>query len=232
MQIFIEIKRSFEIITEDRAYVGKLLFVAILLINPLVIVALLNGDRFLLCWMAGMNLLTFWFALGYTMEVLRRARNGTIANLGLPSWELKHWGIYAREGGVKFFIALFTLILPSGVWIAACALVFRALGQPALVGMAAPFVFFFTIPLCAIACCRWLDSGDLMSSALDYRINLDFYRLRWSEYSIATLLLLGLNTLGNSFILTLPFVTTFSLCLVDTWFGPIFADSAEEVADI
>ena len=232
MQFFSEIKRSFEIIVSDRFWLVKLLFAAVLLINPLLLVAALNGDRLLLCWTAGLNLLTFWLPLGYTMEVLRRARNDTIANLGLPSWDLKHWGAYVREGAVKFFIAIFTLILPSGAWIAACGLVFNALGRPALTGMAAPFIFFFTIPLCAVGCCRWLDSRDLMSAALDYRVNFDYYRLRWSEYSIAMLILMGLSTLGNSFIFTLPLITVFSLCVVDTWFGPIYADSAKEVAEI
>jgi hypothetical protein len=229
MQIFTEIKRSFEIIFSDRSWLLKLVIAAVLLINPLVLVGALNADRILLIWSLGLNAVSFWLPLGYTLEVLRRARNGTIADLGLPSWDLKLWGVYFREGAVKFFIAIFTMILPSGVWIAACAIVFNLLGQPALAGVAAPFIFFFTIPLCAVGCCRWLDSGDLMSSALDYRVNFDYYRLRWSEYSIATLLLVGLSTFGNSFILTLPFVTVFGLCVVDTWFGPIYADSTKEV---
>lgn len=232
MEIFKEIKRSFEIIVSDRTWLIKLLFAGLLLINPVVIYAALSGDRFLLYGMIGLNSLTFWLPLGYTMEVLRRARAGTFADLGLPSWGLNHWSTYVREGGIKLFIAFFTLILPSGVWIAACAIVLSGLRQPALIGMAAPFIFFFTIPLCAIGCCRWLDGADVMSSALDYRINFDFYRMRWSEYSIATLLLTGLNTMGSSFILTLPFITVFGLCLVDTWFGPIFADSVGEAENI
>lgn len=229
MQYFGEIKRSFEIIVSDRSWLVKLLFAAILLINPVVIIAALNGDRMLFLSMTGLNALTFVLPLGFTMEVLRRSRNGTIGEQGLPSWEFKNWAVYAREGFFKFIIAFFTLILPSGVWIAGCVLFFNALGQPALVGMAAPFIFFFTIPLCAVGCCRWLDTGDLMSAALDYRVNVDFYRLRWSDYSIATLILLGWSSLGNSFVLTLPFITVFGLCMVDTWFGPIYADSAREV---
>jgi len=229
MEIFTEIKRSFEIIFSDRSWLVKLVIAAVLLINPLVLVGALNEDKRLLYWSMGVNALSFWLPLGYTMEVLRRSRNGTIAELGLPSWNLKHWSTYVREGAVKFAIAIFTLIVPSAAWIAGCALIFDLLGQPALIGTASPFVFFFTIPLCAVGCCRWLDSGDLMSAALDYRVNFDYYRLRWCEYSIATLLLMGLNTIGNSFILTLPFVTIFGLCVVDTWFGPIYADSAREV---
>jgi uncharacterized protein DUF4013 len=229
VQFFTEIKRSFEIIFSDRGWLLKLFLAGVLLINPVLIISALEGNSPLLFWMMGVNALTFWLPLGYMMEVLRRARQGTIANLGLPSWEIKYWSGYLRDGAAKFFIAIFTLILPSAAWIVLCSVLFKGIQQPALAGMAAPFVFFFTVPLCAVACCRWLDGGDLMSAALDYRANFDFYRLRWSEYSIATLILLGLNTLGNSFILTLPLITVFGLCLVDTWFGPIYADSAKEV---
>lgn len=230
MPLFSEIKRSFEIIVSDRAWFPKLVLAAVLLINPVVILAALNRNTAVMAWSMGFNAVTFWLPLGYTMEVLRRARRGTLAELGLPSWELKYWGVYVREGAVKFIIALFTLILPSGLWIVFCVIVFGVLGQQPLASMAIPFIFFFTIPFCAVGCCRWLDSGDVLGAALDYRANLELYRLRWSDYSVATMILMGLNTIGNSFVLTLPFVAVFGLCLVDTWFGPIYAASAKQSA--
>jgi hypothetical protein len=225
MKLFSEVKRSFEIITSDRFWFFKIVFAALLLINPLLLVAVISQDLKLGYWVMAINALTFWLPLGFTMEVLRRARHGTLARLGLPSWELKQWPTYLREGGIKFFISFFTLIFPSAVWIAGWVIFSGILEKPALAALAAPLIFFFTIPFCAVGCCRWLDSRDLPAAALDYRANLEHYRIRWSEYSIATLVLIGLNTVGNSLIFTLPFVTVFGLCLVDTWFGSIYADS-------
>ncbi|MBV9464008.1 MAG: DUF4013 domain-containing protein [Verrucomicrobiae bacterium] len=227
MPTFQEVKRSFSIVTGDRDWMAKLSFGAVLLLNPILLLAVL-GNHTTLAWITlGLNVASFWFPLGYTMEVLRRARRGTFATEGLPSWGWKHWPVYFREGAVKFCIAFFTLIFPSVVWIFISVMLLNWMSVGHLVAMVAPLVFFFTLPFCAIACCRWLDTGDLWSSALDYRSNLTFYRLRWMEYSIATLFVIGLNTIGNSLVLTLPFILIFGLCLVDTWFGPIYADSAQ-----
>ena len=44
--------------------------------------------------------LSFWFPLGFTYEVLRRARTGRGGQL--PDWQWSRLGVFAREGAVKF----------------------------------------------------------------------------------------------------------------------------------
>ena len=36
---------------------------------------------------------------------------------------------------------------------------------------------------------------------------------------------MGVNAITTSFFYTIPFGAVFGLCLVDTWFGPIYAET-------
>ena len=54
-------------------------------------------------WILAFNVLSFWFPLGFTYEVLRRARTGR--GVQLPDWEWGRLGVFAKEGAVKLTLA-------------------------------------------------------------------------------------------------------------------------------
>src|ERR1700760_3860534 len=69
-------------------------------------------------WILGFNVLSFWFPLGFTYEVLRRARTGQGSQL--PDWKLSKLGVFAKEGAVKLTLGIFTLLLPAALWMGTC----------------------------------------------------------------------------------------------------------------
>ncbi len=96
----------------------------------------------------------------------------------MPDWQWNRLGVFAREGAVKLTLAIFTLILPTAVWMAAIYGIFVvALGLPDdLLTMAIPPIMLFVIPFCGVACCRWLDGASVLSCALDYQENFRLFR--------------------------------------------------------
>lgn len=238
MELFEDLKRGFRTILADPWWWLKVLIAGFLLINPLLIIL---GLRMLgagesgreaegwempaFCGALAFNVLSFWFPLGFTYEVLRRARFSSAAQL--PSWGLEHWRTYAIEGSVKLVIAIFTLLLPVGIWMGLCWLVFvKLIGGPSmfLSMMYAP-AMLFAIPFCGVGCCRWLDGAGVLDAALNYKRNMEILFSRGKEFMIASLFLTGFNTVACAFIFTIPFAAVFGLCMVDTWFGPIYASS-------
>jgi hypothetical protein len=226
-------KESFRELLSDRHWPAKVLLGGFLLINPLLLA--LAPDYFshagpawvarVFPWVLGFNVLSFWFPLGFTYEVLRRARTGRGAQL--PDWRLDRLGTYAYEGSIKLVLAVFTLLLPAALWMGACYGLFVALlGLPAaLLSMFVPPLLLGVIPFCGVACCRWLDGAPLLDCALNYAENLRMFRRRWKDYLIASAFIVGVNSVTTAFFYTIPFGAVFGLCLVDTWFGPIYAES-------
>jgi hypothetical protein len=41
----------------------------------------------------------------------------------------------------------------------------------------------------------------------------------------------GVNSITTAFFYTIPFGAVFGLCLVDTWFGPIYAESVARLKE-
>lgn len=239
MNLFDDLKAGFRTVLADRWWWMKVLVGGFLLINPLLIILGLKilgaqeagqpVDRWLVPAFWGtlaFNVVSFWFPLGFTYEVLRRARFATAAQL--PGWGLKHWKAYAVEGSVKLVIAIFTLILPAGVWMGLCWLVFvEMMGVPkAFLAMMYPPALLFAIPFCGVGCCRWLDGAGVLSASFNYKRNFEILFSRGKEFFLASLFLTGFNTVACAFVYTIPFAAVFGLCLVDTWFGPIYASSA------
>jgi hypothetical protein len=89
----------------------------------------------------------------------------------------------------------------------------------------------FVIPFCGVACCRWLDGASVLSCALNYRENLRMFRKGSPDYLIAAAFIVGVNSITTAFFYTIPFGAVFGLCLVDTWFGPIYADSVARLKE-
>jgi len=156
---------------------------------------------------------------------LRRARTGH--GMQLPDWRIDRLGVFAREGAVKLVLAVFTLLLPVAIWMGACYAIFvRGLGLPAnLLSLFVPPVLLLVIPFCAVACCRWLDGASVLNSALNYAENVRLFRRGWKDYLLASAFIVGVNSITTSFYYTIPFGAVFGLCLVDMWFGPIYAES-------
>ncbi|MCX7803629.1 MAG: DUF4013 domain-containing protein [Planctomycetota bacterium] len=206
---FRDIKTAFRAVTRDEKWLQKVLLGGFMLFLP--------GP--------------FLFSLGFTMEVLRRAKNAP-ANFVLPSWDFELWPRYFREGLVKFALAIVAIIIPSLAWLGIVWLACLATGVPAagLLPMALPILNFVALPFCAVCCCRYLDTGRL-SAGLDIGTCLRIYRAGFADFSIGALILIGLITVGQSLIVTLPFVLFFGLCLVDNWFGPIY-NSARDAAGV
>jgi len=224
-------KDGFRQILADPHWLAKVMLGGFLLINPF-LVALAptyfahTGPAWVarvFPWILGFNVLTFWFPLGFTYEVLRRAR--TSRGVQLPDWSVTRLGTFAREGAVKLVLAVFTLMLPAALFMGACYGLFVAgLGLPvAMLSMFAPPIMLFVIPFCGISCCRWLDGASVLSSALNYAENWRLFRRGWVDYLIASAFIVGVNAITTSFFYTIPFGAVFGLCLVDTWFGPIYA---------
>jgi hypothetical protein len=176
-------------------------------------------------WILGFNVLSFWFPLGFTFEVLRRARTGR--GVQLPEWAWDRLGVFAREGAVKLTLAIFTLILPAALWMWAIYGIFMVLlGLPDdLLTMAIPPIMLVVIPFCGVACCRWLDGASVLNCALNYRENFRLFCKGCPDYLIAATFIVGVNSITTAFFYTIPFGAVFGLCLVDTWFGPIYAES-------
>jgi hypothetical protein len=228
-------KEGFREVLSDPHWLPKVLLGGFLLINPFLLALAPDyfghvGPRWVaqvFPWVLGFNVLSFWFPLGFTYEVLRRARTGRGAQL--PDWRLDRLGTFAAEGAVKLVIALFTLLVPAALWMAGCYGLFVALlGLPAaLLSMFVPPLLLFVIPFCGVGCCRWLDGAPVLDSALNYPETVRLFRLRWKDYLIASAFIVGVNAITTSFYYTIPFGAVFGLCLVDTWFGPIYAESVE-----
>ncbi|MCC7518244.1 MAG: DUF4013 domain-containing protein [Verrucomicrobiae bacterium] len=232
---FSDLRRGFALVLGDPEWFPKLLLTGILLINPLV-VAFAPGwfsgtgpawARAAFPWLVIFNAFTFWFPLGFTFEVLRRARTGQ--GRQLPDWSLAVLPRYAREGAVKLVLSLFTLILPVAVWTTAVWSVLGwSFGLPdGLLGLAAGAGLWAAVPFCAVACCRWLDGASVLSAALNYAENWRRFRARASDYLLASAFLAGVNSVTCSLFYTIPIGAAFGLCLVDTWFGPIFAETVD-----
>lgn len=232
---FGDLRRGFTTLLRDPEWFPKILLAGILLINPLV-VAFAPGwfansgpawVRAAFPWLVLLNALTFWFPLGFTFEVLRRARSGKGDQL--PDWTPSLLPRYAREGAVKLFLSIFTLILPVGIWTAfAWLLMGKICGLPdGILGLAAGAGLWVAVPFCAVACCRWLDGASVASAALNYAENWRRFRARASDYLLASAFLAGVNSVTCSLFYTIPLGAVFGLCLVDTWFGPIYAETVD-----
>jgi hypothetical protein len=226
-------KNGFRQILSDPHWLAKVLLGGFLLINPF-LVALApsyfsgHGPAWVnevFPWILGFNVLTFWFPLGFTYEVLRRARTGR--GTQLPDWKWSRLGVFAKEGAVKLTLAILTLILPAALWMGACYGLFIALlGLPAtLMTLFIPPIMLFVIPFCGVACCRWLDGASVLSCALNYKENFRLFLKGGPDYLIAAAFIVGVNSITTAFFYTIPFGAVFGLCLVDTWFGPIYAES-------
>jgi hypothetical protein len=217
----------------DPHWLAKVLLTGFLLINPfLVALAPAYFSGFaptwvgkVFPWILAFNVLSFWFPLGFSYEVLRRARTGHGPQL--PDWSVDRLPVFAREGAVKLVVALFTILLPAALWMGACYTIFvRLLGLPmSLLSLFAPPAMLFLIPFCGVACCRWLDGATVLDSALNYSENIRLFRRGWVDYLIASAFIVGVNSVTTAFFYTIPFGAVFGLCLVDTWFGPIYAES-------
>lgn len=230
---FTDQKDGFRQILSDRHWLAKVLLGGFLLINPFLVAlapSYFSGQgpewvRLVFPWILGFNVLSFWFPLGFTYEVLRRARTGR--GLQLPEWKFSVLGTFAREGAVKLTLAITTLLLPAAIWMGACyGLFIYLLGlPPALLSMFIPPIMLFVIPFCGVACCRWLDGHSVLNCALNYPENWRLFRKGWKDYLIASAFIVGVNSITTAFFYTIPFGAVFGLCLVDTWFGPIYAES-------
>lgn len=231
VQRFGDIKQGFRQILSDPYWFPKLLFGGCLLINPMLIILApfahghpdSRAHQLLLVFL-GVNLLTFWLPLGFTFEVLRRARTGHGAQL--PDWKPERWPRYAKEGAVKFLLSITTLIIPAVLWEALAFVVYsRGLGLPPAMTMKGlgDIALLFVIPFCGVACCRWLDGAGIWNSAFNYTENFRLFRKAWPDYLIASAFLVGFNTITMSFVYTIPLAVLFGLCVMDTWLGPIYA---------
>lgn len=205
---FAELKKAFRAVTRDPNWLPKVLLGGFMLFLPIL----------------------FLFSLGYTMEVLRRAKNDPDSFI-LPSWDFSHWPRYFYEGLVKFVIAIVVIIVPTLALAAAIAFPMGAVtglgpfdalrAYAPIVATVLPLLNFVTLPFCAVACCRYLDSGkvsDEFHLATCWRI----YRAGFKDFSLGAFILIGFLTVGQSLLITMPFVLFFGLCLVDNWFGPIY----------
>ena len=233
MQRFSDFKNGFNCILNDKNWPWKVLLGGFLLINPFLLALAPSffagvGPEWVkpaFFSFLTFNVLSFWFPLGFTYEVFRRARTGQGAQL--PDWKWSVLPRYAHEGAVKLVLAIMTLILPVGLWMGLCYLFFIVLlGLPAaLLPLFLPPAMLMVIPYCGVACCRWLDGASVAACALDYRQNWRLLQRGLPDYLIASSFLTGINAVTTSLFYTIPFAAVFGLCLVDTWFGPIYADS-------
>ncbi len=116
----------------------------------------------------GFNVLSFWFPLGFTYEVLRRAPHGprnAAARLEprLPG--------QVRERGARSSSCWRSspCCCPRRRgWARAYAIFIQLLGLPvSLLSMFVPPIMLFVIPFCGVACCRWLDGASVLDCALN-----------------------------------------------------------------
>jgi len=230
---FSDQKNGFRQILSDPHWFAKVALGGFLLINPFLVAfapAYFSGQgpewvKQVFPWILGFNVLSFWFPLGFTFEVLRRARTGR--GVQLPDWQWSRLGVFAKEGAVKLVLAVTTLLLPAGLWMGACyGLFIYLLGLPiGLLSLFVPPIMLFVIPFCGVACCRWLDGHSVPNCALNYAENWRLFRRGWKDYLIASAFIVGVNSITTAFFYTIPFGAVFGLCLVDTWFGPTYAET-------
>jgi hypothetical protein len=230
---FSDYKEGFRQVLSDPHWPAKIALGGFLLINPFLVAlapAYFSGHapgwvRAVFPWILGFNVLSFWFPLGFTFEVLRRARTGR--GRQLPDWRWDKLGIFAWEGAVKLTLALTTLLLPASLGMAGCCGFFiHLLGlPPALLTLFIPPILLFVIPFCGVACCRWLDGASVLDCALNYAENWRLFCRGRNDYLLAAVFIIGVNSVTTAFFYTIPFGAVFGLCLVDTWFGPIYAES-------
>jgi hypothetical protein len=238
VQRFQEFKDGFATLLADPRLLPKVLIGGFLLINPFLVILLpLLAVPHPPVWVKTalmvalvFNVLSFWFPLGFTYEVLRRAASGK--GRQLPDWEISKLPRFAREGSVKLVIAIGTLLLPAGIWLGLCHLVFIELCRLpiSLLGMLAQPILLFAIPFCAVGCCRWLDGHSILSCAFNYGENWRLFRKAAPDYLIASAFLVGVNAVTTAFFYSIPFAAVFGLCLVDMWFGPIYASTVRQDA--
>jgi len=229
-------KDGFRQILSDPHWLAKVLLGGFLLINPFLVAlapAYFSGNgpdwvNAVFPWILGFNVLSFWFPLGFTFEVLRRARTGR--GRQLPDWQWHRLGVFAKEGAIKLTLAVTTLLLPAVLWMGAVCFIFmRVLKLPDdLVTLCIPPIMLFVIPFCGVACCRWLDGASVLNCALNYPENWRLFCKGCPDYLIASAFIVGVNSITTAFFYTIPFGAVFGLCLVDTWFGPIYAQSVAE----
>jgi len=230
---FADQKEGFRQILSDPYWPAKVLLGGFLLINPFLVAlapAFFSGTapgwvKAVFPWILAFNVLSFWFPLGFTFEVLRRARTGR--GVQLPDWRWNKLGVFVKEGAVKLVLAVTTLLIPVGLWLGTIYTIFvYLLGLPVdLLSMFVPPIMLFVIPFCGVACCRWLDGASVLDCALNYAENFRLFRKGCPDYLIASAFIVGVNAITTSFFYTIPFGAVFGLCLVDTWFGPIYAES-------
>src|SRR5471032_2249927 len=111
MTRFSDQKDGFRQILSDPHWAAKVLLGGFLLINPFLVAlapAYFSGHgpdwvARVFPWILGFNVVSFWFPLGFTYEVLRRARTGR--GVQLPDWEMSRLGVFAKEGSVKLTLA-------------------------------------------------------------------------------------------------------------------------------
>ncbi|MCE0499728.1 MAG: hypothetical protein LV481_17460 [Methylacidiphilales bacterium] len=236
---FYDQKNGFRQILSDRHWLAKVLLGGFLLINPFLVAlapAYFSGQapswvHAGFPWILSFNVLSFWFPLGFTFEVLRRARTGR--GIQLPDWQWSRLGVFAKEGAVKLTLAVTTLLLPAALWMGAIYGIFiYLLGLPsALLSLFVPPIMLFVIPFCGVACCRWLDGHSVLNCALNYSENIRLFRKGCPDYLIAAAFIVGVNSITTAFFYTIPFGAVFGLCLVDTWFGPIYAGTVDTLAE-
>ena len=212
---FFDFKEAFRAVTRDSGWWWKVLAGGPMLFFPL----------------------TFLIPLGFTMEVLRRAKNNP-GKFILPGFGVRLWGRYITEGGVKLVIACGTLLAPALAWLGfswAVALILHLPGAErwqfffkVLLPFASPVALFVTLPFCAVGCCRYLDTGRI-GPAFDYATNFRIYREGFVDFSIGAIFVLGMNAVAQTWLLPLMWGVFFGVCLVDYWFGPIYNQAAQRV---
>ena len=212
---FGDLKQAFRAVTRDGSWWWKVLMGGPMLFIPL----------------------AFLIPMGFTMEVLRRAKKNP-EKFVLPGFGFPLWGRYFKEGAVKLLIAFGTLLAPVLAWMGftwAVALIFHFPGcerwqffLKVLLPFASPVAFFLTIPFCAVSCCRYLDTGRI-GPAFDYVTNIKIYRAGFLDFSIGAVVIMGMNAIAQTWLLPLMWGLFFSLCVGDCWFGPIYNEAARQV---
>jgi hypothetical protein len=228
-------KEGLQQVLSDPNWLAKVMLGGFLLINPFLVAlapAYFSGHgpgwvRAVFPWILGFNACSFWFPLGFTYEVLRRARIGHGPQL--PDWQWDRLGVFAYEGAVKLTLAVTTLLLPAALWLGlGYGFFVVTLGLPAtLLSLLLPPAMLLVIPFCGVACCRWLDGASVPDCALNYAENFRLFLRAWPDYLIASAFIIGVNAVTTAFFYTIPFGAVFGLFVVDMWIGPIYAESVE-----
>ena len=228
---FSDQKAGFRQILADPHWLAKVLLGGFLLINPFLVAlapTYFSGKgpvwvNDVFPWILGFNVLSFWFPLGFTFEVLRRpapvAASSCPTGAGPPRYLRQGRRGQAHPGHLH-------PDHPGGSWMgadlreSACD---SSVYQD-LLTMAIPPIMLFVIPFCGVACCRWLDGASSSVCALDSG-ELPPLSQGCPDYLLAAAFIVGVNSITTAFFYTIPFGAVFGLCLVDTWFGPIYAES-------